>query len=78
MNIYLLLAFFNQGHQRGGLVTLHPSQRLCCTDEPGQGFESPASVGQVSPRCAQQTGLQSHRPQNLIALALRQALQQKG
>ena len=78
MNIYLVLALLNQGHQRGGLVALHPSQGLCCTDEPGQGFESPASGGQVPPSCAQQTGLQGHRPQNLIALALRQALQQKG
>ena len=25
MNIYLVLALLNQGHQRGGLVALHPS-----------------------------------------------------
>ena len=35
MNIYLVLALLNQGYQRGGLVALHPSQGLCCTDEPG-------------------------------------------
>ena len=52
MDIYLVLAFFNQGHQCGGLEVLHPRQRLRGTDQPGEGFEPPSAWGQVSPRLA--------------------------